>query len=235
MWRKIRGTADGPSVTRKESAGPACRHVRPHCVPGDLEPHSRAVRRERAGGAIPRHVAASPRAAAWSSPRPFPPGRHHPTLTPPNASHTRSDRSIYCKEGEAPAWLCEKGTGGKVPSVLHPLKSLPYPKARQPPVPSGSWLRPSRCPREPPRTNKPMSVKERRQMQPGHCSRHLQRSGISPSMWCLLVASLTSCTGCAEASDHSSPTHLAHEPLPGTKGDMAQVQHSPGGETGPEK
>lgn len=53
------------------------------------------------------------------------------TSLPPSASHMQSDRSIYCKEGEAPAWHLEKATGGKVPCVLHPLKSLPYPNARQ--------------------------------------------------------------------------------------------------------
>lgn len=81
-----------------------------------------------------------------------------------------------------------------------------------------SWLRHCRCPREPPRRNEPMAATERRQMQPGHCSRHLQRSGLSPSLWCLLVFSLTSCRGCAEASEHSSPTHLAHEPCQELKG-----------------
>lgn len=42
----------------------------------------------------------------------------------------------FTAEGEAPAWLWEKGTGGKMPPVLHPLKSLLTPRRGSLPCPA---------------------------------------------------------------------------------------------------
>lgn len=101
VGRKIHGRADGPWATSMESASPRC-PWRPGAGllrgEGQQEPSpGRAASQDWIHGSHPALLSR----------------RHCPTLTPKNASHMGSDRSIYCKRGEVPAWLWEKGAGGR--------------------------------------------------------------------------------------------------------------------------
>lgn len=180
----------------------------------------RAARRGRAAGAIPRQ-GQHPKIGSMDLTQPCSPGDTAPPSLPKTLPIWEVTDPFTANGGK-----CQPGSGkrgqeeGAVCAASSEISASPRGEAAS--LPS-SWLTHCRCPREPPRRNKPMAATERRQTQPGRCSRHLQRSGISPSLWCLLVASLTSCRGCAEASEHSSPTHLAREPCQELKGNGPSV------------
>lgn len=226
-----RSVEEGSSVTSSESAGPARWHVHPTASLGRCCPTAELLagegQQEPSPGLWQRH----PERLHGAHPAP---SHLDPTLLPQMLPIWEVTDQFSAKRGKRQPGSGKRGQEERccVCCVLRNLcltprrGSLPCPEAPGSDIPGAHG--------NPQGEINPCLSKERRQMQPGHCSRHLQRSGISPSLWCLLVASLTSCRGCAEASDHSSPTHLEHETLPGTKGEMAKVQHGPGRETGPE-
>lgn len=197
--------------------GLPARNLPAHGVPGDLGPGCSEGKSSRSHPQAGQH----PKIGSMDLTQPCSPGDTAPPSLPKTLPIWEVTDPFTANGGK-----CQPGSGkrgqeeGAVCAASSEISASPRGEAASPP---SSWLTHCRCPREPPRRNKPMAATERRQTQPGRCSRHLQRSGISPSLWCLLVASLTSCRGCAEASEHSSPTHLAREPCQELKGNGPSV------------
>lgn len=76
------------------------------------------------------------------------------------------------------------------------------------PEPRGSQLRCSWCTLLPSRRDKHVSVREEANTVRPLLEASAQRSGISPSVWCLLAAPITGHKGCAGASHDSHPTSV---------------------------
>lgn len=210
---KVQGRADGPSVTRTEPAGPAGRahpHRVPHCPTAGL-----------LGGEEQQELSPGPREChpEWlRGAHPSPPHLHHtvPLPLPQMFPIWEVTDRFSAKRGKRQPGSGKRGQEERRCLCCIP-RNLLYPRARQLPCPAAPASDIPAAHGNPRGEMNPCLVKERRQKQPGHCS------GICRDLGSLQACGgsslpLTSCRGCAEAPDHSSPTCLVQEPCQELKG-----------------